>query len=58
MSSLACDQCGSWMVAMEPLEPDSEWECGGCGARLASSQVERIVTSFSDQIQRLYEKDR
>ena len=58
MSSLACDQCGDWMMDTEPLEPDTDWECGGCGARLASREVERMVTSFSDQIQRLYEEDR
>ena len=58
VSSLACAQCGGWMVARQPLEPDTEWECGGCGARLASSQVERMVTSFSNKIQRLYEEDR
>ena len=58
VSSLACAQCGGWMVARQPLEPDTEWECRGCGARLASSQVERMVTSFSNKIQRLYEEDR
>ena len=58
VSSLACAQCGGWMVARQPLEPDTEWECRGCGARLASSQVERMVTSFSNKIKRLYEEDR
>ena len=46
------------MLASEPLEADTEWECGGCGVRLASAEVESLATSFSDKIQRLYEEDR
>ena len=42
----------------EPLEMDTQWECEGCQALLTSSDVEAAVTSFSDQIQRLYEGDR
>ena len=58
VSSLACAQCGGRVLARQPLEADTEWECGGCGARLASAEVESLVTSFSDKIQRLYEEDR
>ena len=58
VSSLACDHCGGWMMAGAPLEADTQWECGGCGARLASGEVDSLVTSFSDRIQRLYEEDR
>ena len=42
----------------EPLEMDTQWECEGCQTLLTSSDVEAAVTSFSDQIQRLYEGDR
>ena len=58
-SSLACPgQCGGWVVARQPLEADTEWECRGCGARLERHEVEAAVSSFSDRIQRLYEEDR
>ena len=57
-SSLVCDQCGGRVLARQPLEADTEWECGGCRARMESNEVESMVTSFSDRIQRLYEEDR
>ena len=46
------------MMTREPLDWDSEWECAGCEARLASEEVEALVTGFSDQVKRLYEEDR
>ena len=53
-----CEECGDWMMTREPLDWDSEWECAGCEARLASEEVEALVTGFSDQVKRLYEEDR